>query len=77
MIYMGVPRDDLLALITCGVAGDGPSRYSIDVDCEIADIVCDSGGKTQEEVQKWKHFKKYNLDNFQSGYNEQIPIDWV
>ena len=50
MIYMGVPRDDLLALITCGVAGDGPSRYSIDVDCKIADIVCDSGGKTQEEV---------------------------
>ena len=50
MIYMGIPCDDLLTLITCRVTGDGPSRYSIDVDCEIADIVGDSGGKTQEEV---------------------------
>ena len=47
---MGIPCDDLLTLITCRVTGDGPSRYSIDVDCEIADIVGDSGGKTQEEV---------------------------
>ena len=44
MIHMGIPRDDLLAFITDSVAGDGPSRYSVDVDGEIADIVRDSGG---------------------------------
>ena len=47
---MRISNDDLFALITSSVVSDGPSRYSIDVYCEIADVVCDSGSYTQEKI---------------------------
>ena len=50
MVYMGIPRDHFMALVTCSVVVYAAKRSSVDVYGEIVDIVCHSCSQAKKKV---------------------------